>query len=234
MPKRISGDRARSVPDTKKYEYAAKKMKTAPKEIIDAVAVALEKREQKDIDAEREKLIEKKKKEGFEIIDQNHPLVKELKEKIAKAQEAVGRAVEEYERLVELDEDYENSTIASDGIKTINGWGTDIPEGYSRADPRQISEYSTTVLEYEIQKSGGLDYGGVKAEGFPGKRRASDAEKQLIFQKKDEPIGVSRTMCKDCKEFFKREAEKRKTPQVVAEPKGVNIFHDGKMYFIPN
>jgi len=141
-----------------------------------------------------------------------------------------------YKRELNVDyEKYSSSTVASDGIKTLNGWAQNTPEGFKRADPKKINEYSNNVLHYEIEKSGPRDFGGVREQGFPGKRRASDAEKQLIYQKPNEDIGVSRTMCDDCVNFFQKEAQHRETDLVVSDPGGTCIFDkNGRKYFIPD
>jgi hypothetical protein len=41
------------------------------------------------------------------------------------------------------------------------------PEGFKRADPKKINEYSNNVLHYEIEKSGPRDFGGVREQVSP-------------------------------------------------------------------
>ncbi|OPZ85390.1 MAG: hypothetical protein BWY74_03933 [Firmicutes bacterium ADurb.Bin419] len=214
------------------HDNIAEKFPDVEKEVRDKIVKSLKEKREERNKKKRESLLERKKRQGFVIIDKNNPIVKMNREGIEQSKEARSRAVETHQQL---GDDFQNSTIASDGINTINGWAVNTPEGFTRANPKEINDYSKNTLKYEITKSGGLDYGGIKEEGFDGKRRASDAEKQLIFQKSNEPIGVSREMCPDCVNFFQKEAQYRKTTQVVSEPGGTNIFDaNGDKFFLPD
>lgn len=217
--------------ETELLDNVSNELHDLPQEDCDKIAKALKEEEQKEKEQAKAEKLEHKRKQGFIIIDKNHPIAKQNKEKIEKSKEAKERAIDEH---MKLGRKYRKNTIASDGIKTINGWSENTPEGFSRANPKEIHDYSQNSLGYEIERSGGLDYGGNKDEGFPGKRRASDAEKQLIFQKSNEPIGVSREMCQDCTNFFEKEAQYRECSLAVSEPGGTNVFDkNGSRFFIP-
>ena len=82
----------------------------------------------------------------------------------------------------------DNQTIASDGVKTINGWTGSVPDGYVRTSPEEVRDYSLKI-GHSLQSKGAADQLHTD-RGFPGMSRASDAEKQLTLAAPDHPIGV--------------------------------------------
>ena len=69
-----------------------------------------------------------------------------------------------------------------------------------------------------------------RSDGWPGKYQASHAEKQQALTAPDHPIAVSKPMCPDCQEFFRRQAIDTGRPQVVTDPDGARLFHpDGRI-----
>lgn len=69
----------------------------------------------------------------------------------------------------------------------------------------------------------------------PGTVNASHAEKQVAVMAPDEPIGVNRDMCPDCRGWFEQWAIDRETPQFVADPRGTHVFMpDGSYHFAPH
>jgi hypothetical protein len=99
----------------------------------------------------------------------------------------------------------DNQTIASDGVKTINGWTGSVPDGYVRTSPEEVRDYSLKI-GHSLQSKGAADQLHTD-RGFPGMSRASDAEKQLTLAAPDHPIGVSRDMCNDCQGWFQSRAD---------------------------
>lgn len=59
--------------------------------------------------------------------------------------------------------------------------------------------------------------------GIPGKYNASHAEKQMSIIS-DKPIGISNTMCKDCRDYFCTLAIHSGRTIVTADPQYVRIF----------
>ena len=96
-----------------------------------------------------------------------------------------------------VEKQYGSKTVASDSIKTISGWKY-IPEGYTKTSPEVVNKYSASI-NHTPKAAGGADQ--IKNGGFKGKYNSSHAEKQLLTAKPNEPIGVSRNMCSDCKAF---------------------------------
>ena len=150
---------------------------------------------------------------------------KSLTQKIDEAIQAQKRAESEYEVLRQG-----NKTIAHDDIKTISGW-SEKPNGYSDISPETVKNYSKEI-NHEMKSAGGLDQ--KNRGGFDGKYNSSHAEKQLLTEKPNEPLGVSRTMCDDCQKFASKQAVKTQEHVVVADPNGVHIFDpNGTHVFIP-
>lgn len=60
--------------------------------------------------------------------------------------------------------------------------------------------------------------------GKPGSYHAVHAEKQSIVEHPNAPVFVTREMCPDCVNFFKREAAFQKHNQVVSDPVATRVF----------
>ena len=60
--------------------------------------------------------------------------------------------------------------------------------------------------------------------GKPGSYHAVHAEKQAIVEHPNTPVAVTREMCPDCVNFFKREAAFQKHNQVVTDPAATRVF----------
>jgi hypothetical protein len=65
---------------------------------------------------------------------------------------------------------------------------------------------------------------GHDAPGKPGSYHAVHAEKQAIVEHPNAPVAVTREMCPDCVNFFKREAAFQKANQVVKDPVATRVF----------
>jgi len=58
----------------------------------------------------------------------------------------------------------------------------------------------------------------------------SKAEKQMSIISPNDPIGVSKSMCRDCQNYFSKLAQSEGIDQIVTDPKGTLIFHsDGSI-----
>ena len=184
--------------------------------VLDAVKVAGGKLKQK--------ILGQLKKAIKGVFGKGAKETKTLIQKIEEAIKAQERAQAEYEALGKW-----NKTVAHDDIKTISGW-SETPSGYTEVFPEKVKSYSETI-GHDIKNAGALDqkrYGG-----FDGKYNSSHAEKKLLTEKPNEPIGVSRPMCKDCREFAGKQAVKIEEDVIVADPNGVHIFKkDGGHDFI--
>lgn len=121
-------------------------------------------------------------------------------------------------------------TVSSNGDKTISGW-SDKPKGYAKASPEEVADYSKTI-GHELKPAGAQDQ--IQKGGFPGKYNASHAEKQMAVHSPNEPLGVSKPMCKDCQDFFTKHAKYQGQDQVITDPNMTRIFHpDGRITEIP-
>ena len=121
-------------------------------------------------------------------------------------------------------------TVSSNGDKTVSGW-SDRPRGYADVTPEEVAEYSKKI-GHELKAAGAQDQ--VHRGGFPGKYFSSHAEKKMAVHSPNEPIGVSKPMCKDCKEFFKKHAQYQGQDQAVGDTVVTRIFHaDGTVTKIP-
>ncbi len=151
-----------------------------------------------------------------------------LMQKIDEANEAQSKSQIEYDALGNK---YKKKTVAHDEIKTLSGW-SDKPEGYTDVSPDKVKQYSGEIC-HEPSKAGAMDqkHNG----GFDGKYNSSHAEKQLLTEKPNEPVGVSRPMCKDCQNFASKQAQATGKNVIVSDPDGVRIFKpDGSVQFIPH
>jgi hypothetical protein len=58
----------------------------------------------------------------------------------------------------------------------------------------------------------------------------SKAEKQMSIISPNDPIGVSKSMCRDCQNYFSKLAQSEGIDQIVTDPKGTWTFHsDGSI-----
>jgi RHS repeat-associated protein len=152
-----------------------------------------------------------------------------LKEAVKQSQEAYKRSVAKAKGS--------KKTVASDGDQTLSGWegktNKKQRQDYNNtATPQKVKDYSEQI-GHELDNNGFLDQKHMK-EGFDGKYHASHAEKQQAILQPNEPIGVSRVMCKCCQGFFKKHAQATGKPQVVTDPEMTRIFHpDGTVESIP-
>jgi hypothetical protein len=116
----------------------------------------------------------------------------------------------------------ENRTVASDGVKTLNGFAGSVPDGYVRVSPEDVRDYSLKI-GHDLQSKGARDQQHTP-RGFPGLSRATDAEKQLGLAAPNHPIGVSRPMCNDCQGWYQSRANWERRPFIVTDPEYTRIF----------
>lgn len=121
-----------------------------------------------------------------------------LNESIKLSREAFERAMNAWKKLPPSKQ---TKTIASDGFKTVSGYAPNRISNKTRdaigsirdIDPEDVIENSKKY-GYKPKSNSSLDH------SVPGREKASHAEKQLMSET-DDPVGVSREMCKDCKEY---------------------------------
>jgi len=146
---------------------------------------------------------------------------------IAASRDAYDRAASDAKRLPRSMSD---KTVASDGEKTLSGW-TNKPPGYADVDPVHVVHLSNQN-GHELRSGGAQDQ--INNGGFPGKYNASHAEKQMTVASPDEPVGVSKPMCRDCQDYFAAQAQETGRPQVVTDPEVTRVFWpDGSIDEIP-
>jgi RHS repeat-associated protein len=146
---------------------------------------------------------------------------------IAGSRDAYHRAAADAKRLPRSMSD---KTVASDGAKTLSGW-TNKPPGYTDVDPVHVVHLSNQN-GHELRSGGAQDQ--KNNGGFPGKYNASHAEKQMTVASPDEPVGVSKPMCRDCQDYFAAQAQETGRPQVVTDPEVTRVFWpDGSVDVIP-
>jgi len=113
--------------------------------------------------------------------------------------------------------EFKPKTVASDGEKTLSGWGENKPDGYARASAESVKAKSEEI-GHELEPH-------PYDRDFEGQYHASHAEKQLSIVKPDDPIGVSKPMCSDCQNYFSKLAGATGKDQVVTDPDGTWIFY---------
>ncbi|WDF54386.1 hypothetical protein [Mucilaginibacter sp. KACC 22063] len=150
-----------------------------------------------------------------------------LEGKISESQTARDRAIDEYNQL---GKNFESKTVATDGIKAVSGW-KESPGGYTDVPPKKVKSYSDEI-GHSPKKAGAMDQ--IKQGGFDGKYNSSHAEKKVLVNSPNEPVGVSRPMCVDCQSFAQKQAIATGKEVIVSDPEGTRIFNpDGTVEFIP-
>lgn len=91
----------------------------------------------------------------------------------------------------------EKKTFASDGVWVISGWVLPRPSG---AAPYDVQD----VLTLQRQIGHAIKDLGMRDHGVVGSQRASHAERQVALLSPRQPIGVTKPMCSDCQEYFRR------------------------------
>jgi hypothetical protein len=148
-----------------------------------------------------------------------------LEQAIQESAEAYKRAQDAYDALP--DGAKPDKTTASDGIKTLSGWGKKFRDLFAKVDPQKNIDYSKKI-NHDLRKAGARDH------GVPGKAHASHAEKQVMIEKPGDPLGVSKIMCPCCKGYASKHAININKPVVVTDPSGTHIFYpDGSYRHLP-
>ena len=159
------------------------------------------------------------------IFGKGAKVAKSIDEMINESKSAFRRALNEKAKL-QPPSKYKNKAIASDSIKSVSGW-TDT-DGFSKIKPSEVKKYSDEI-GHTPKNGGASDYAG-KDTGFDGKYNSSHAEKKILSENPNEPIGVTEPMCKDCQEFCSKQAKSTGEPVVVTDPECTRVFHpDGRI-----
>ena len=99
------------------------------------------------------------------------------------------------------------------------------------ASPQEMLDYSKELEKKHDYK---LNVSGASDNGSRGITAANHAEKQVAIahmkRNINKPIGVSREMCGDCRNFFRAHAQDTRENIIVADPKYTRIFRsDGRV-----
>ena len=126
---------------------------------------------------------------------------------------------------------FADKAAAADGEPTLSGWKLPRPGGFTHATPEAVRDHAQRI-GHDLTPNRARDQSS-RPDGWPGRYQASHAEKQQALTAPDHPIAVSKPMCPDCQEFFRRQAIHTGRPQIVTDPDGTRLFHpDGRI--IPN
>lgn len=151
---------------------------------------------------------------------------KSMKQQVEASRDAYRKSIENHGKLPESQE---GKTTAKDGINTVSGSSPKRISNKTRKDmggvtdvpPKQVIDRSGKI-GHKLKENSSID------NGVPGQASASHAEKQIMTAKPGDPIGVSRKMCKCCREFAQKHANDIGEPVVITDPEGTKIFSPGK------
>ncbi|WP_300602216.1 hypothetical protein [Niabella sp.] len=127
-----------------------------------------------------------------------------------------------------LPDSQNGKTTASDGINTVSGYAPDRISQKTRTNmggvtdvpPQDVINHSNNI-NHTLNENASID------NGVPGQASASHAEKQVMTNKPGDPVGVSRPMCSNCREFAQKQADALGQDVVVTDPNGTHIFEPG-------
>jgi RHS repeat-associated protein len=152
-----------------------------------------------------------------------------LRQKLDAAREAQERAANAAD---ELPPKLEKKTVASNGHRTLSGSAGEPPPGFNRdgTDGESMLDYSQNQMtpSHNSPEQGAMD------GDLPGSAAATHAEKQLAVQQMNgetnEPIGVSKEQCGDCRAWMQKQAQAQEQTIVVADPVYTRVYKpDGRV-----
>ncbi len=186
------------------------------------------KRKVRTFDKDKEKSADKGKDKSAQSSDKDQHAVKALRRSsrneirlTAREETGVSTAISKLDAALTSSLDVTKKTVAISGDKkTVSGFAEVAPEGFDRATTDQVRELGDSFFpKFNFPNGGANDQGEV------GRYYASHAEKQMAVLKPNEPIGVSKPMCKNCRNFFSQLAIKRGKEQIVSDPNVTRVFH---------
>ena len=129
---------------------------------------------------------------------------------------AVGRAKEVNRRRR-----YEHKTVSSDNVSgsndALSGWSQERrPDGFQSPNVDDVFKVSEEMEHPRVPHRNDM--------GTKGRYFMSHAERQKALTAKYPEIGVSRHMCSDCTDWFRRFAQYQKRDWCVTDPEGTWIF----------
>ena len=129
---------------------------------------------------------------------------------------AVGRAKEVNRRRR-----YEHKTVSSDNVAgsndALSGWSQGRrPDGFQSPNVDDVFKVSEEMEHPRVPHHNDM--------GTKGRYFMSHAERQKALTAKYPEIGVSRPMCSDCTDWFRRFAQYQKRDWCVTDPEGTWIF----------
>jgi hypothetical protein len=131
------------------------------------------------------------------------------------------RALDHLARLPTWRSRAAQKTVASDDETTLSGWKGH-PSGFVRVSPEEVREVATNI-GHVLHPDAARDQPDA-AGYFPGRARASHAEKQLALLVPGMPIGVSKPLCDDCRAFLRALAQAKAESIVVGDIDDCWIF----------
>jgi hypothetical protein len=146
-----------------------------------------------------------------------------LRGMLKEVREAAMRAEKLHMRV---ERSHPKKAAASDGIQTISGFAQILGDvGF--APPEHVRTLANSIGH----RLGPNRRDRRKKGGWSGRYHACHAEKQLAVLTTDTRLAISQPMCDDCRAFFRRLAQARKTTHIVKDPHHMHVFlPDGSAY----
>lgn len=142
---------------------------------------------------------------------------------IASSRRAQARSTELHSDLPPAEHRRTVAASADEGRAPTRSGEIDMPDGYENRTAREVQDHAQTT-GHQHQPNAMLDHDG------PGSHTAVHAEQQHAVVHPNEPVGVSRPMCRDCRTAFRHEAAAQGQRQVVTDPDMTRVFHpDGSV-----
>jgi hypothetical protein len=153
-----------------------------------------------------------------EISEQEKEQLREqYKEEIDKADKAYTKATDFAKQNKKK---FPTKTFASNGKIMMSGWtgktNAPPPAGCSRVEPEEIADHCDKI-DHNLPMH-------PQDKDWDGQWNACHAEKQLSM-KTTEPIGISKEMCENCQNYFRKQAQFKGKTLVTKDPKTTRIFY---------
>lgn len=146
-------------------------------------------------------------------------LREKYKEELIKADAAEKKATLFYKNYAAIKSSNHRKTFASNGKMMMSGYTGEKneppPPECSRVEPEEMFPHCKKIGHQLTPHMGD--------NGVSGRFNACHAEKQLSMRT-TEPIGVSRPMCKNCKNYFQKQSKYQGKALIVKDPQATRIF----------
>ncbi|KUZ86316.1 hypothetical protein WI40_31010 [Burkholderia ubonensis] len=158
------------------------------------------------------------------------------RQKLDAARDAYRRSREGYDALVNMKKAFAVKSVASNGTMVASGYKNDehLPDGFLRREKNRhvhanemINHANDGLIRYDLQP-------GLDNKSPTGSAAITHAEKTLGRHHEvtgnNDPIGVSRAQCGDCRKWYREQAMKTGKEHVVADPDHTRIYNpDGSV-----